>query len=881
MDVIVTHTNTDFDGLGAMVGATLLYPGAVMLRPAKLSPGVQEFISLHKDSLPLQGDRDLEKWEVNRLIMVDTRAARRVGVAGKILDRPGLQVIIYDHHPNRPGDVRGVREVIEEIGAATTLVVEEIRQRRLTLTAFEATVLALGIYQDTGCLTFSTTTERDVTAVAYLLSQGANLKVVAEFIDRPLTEKQHDLLDDLLEKAETLQIFGISILLAQARAEYYISGLALLTHKLNDLKGCDVIITAVEMEGRVHLVARSRTDAVRVDELMAAFGGSGHAKAASAIVRSDKLPDIIESIRGLLPQKIRAPAVAREIMSTPVKTVGSITKIDEAWRALRRYGHTGLPVVDGPELVGIISRRDLDKARQHGLGHAPVKGYMSRNVVTISPDTPISEIQQLMIAKDIGRLPVLENGCLVGIISRTDVLRNLHGHDIGSPGATVYLHETCNLTGIHNVAHLLENRLPVGVSNLFRVVSGLAERLQVNVYVVGGFVRDLLLGLPNLDLDLVVEGDGPAFARELGLIYSGKVRVHQKFGTALVFTPDGFKIDVATARTEYYEYPAALPQVESSTIRQDLYRRDFSINGMAIRLNRSDFGDLIDFFNGRQDLEQKVIRVLYNLSFVEDPTRVLRAVRFEQRYRFHIESQTLALAKNAIANRLLQELSQERIRAELMLVLKEPDPNPVLRRMAELKIWPAVMPEIDLDARLTALVADLPDKLLLARAQAPELSFSPEMVYLLVLMSGLSSEAFSKLTTRFPFTKRELQAAMAWQEQGQEILRLLERPRHLKLSRVYRVLSVLPVETVLALFVLAGSWRAQKRIADFLQLSVPPQIVVTGEDMKQLGLEPGPLYRRIFNALGDARLDGLVHNKEEELALVRDLVGAMKRGEEP
>ncbi|MGH7207545.1 MAG: hypothetical protein ACREI2_15205, partial [Nitrospiraceae bacterium] len=183
------------------------------------------------------------------------------------------------------------------------------------------------------------------------------------------------------------------------------------------------------------------------------------------------------------------------------------------------------------------------------------------------------------------------------------------------------------MSSVQRCPPMLRDRLPSRVFQVLEQAGELAEQTSVSAFVVGGFVRDLLLGRPNLDLDLVIEGDGIAYAQALARAAKAELKIHDRFGTAVIVFPDGFKLDVATARTEYYEYPAALPTVERSSIRKDLYRRDFTINTLAIRLNASHFGELIDFYGGQRDLKEKTIRVLHSLSFVEDPTRVFRAVR--------------------------------------------------------------------------------------------------------------------------------------------------------------------------------------------------------------------------------------------------------------
>ena len=317
---------------------------------------------------------------------------------------------------------------------------------------------------------------------------------------------------------------------------------------------------------------------MRVNEVLYPLGGRGQEKAASAVIKGKSCQAVADLILAIITDKIRPAVIARDIMSTPVKTIAQYRTMEDAGRIMLRYGHTGMPVVDGDQMVGMISRRDADKAIVHELGHAPVKGFMTTEVVSISPDTPLSEVQKMVVEYDIGRLPVVDEGRLVGIVSRTDILRILHGEDCPEDHELLY---SFSEGGIENFKQLMQQRLPEGIYSILRQAGEIAEELDSTVYCVGGYVRDLLLHVPNFDVDLVVEGEGRELAIRLAMRLSGKVRIHDRFATATVILNDGTKIDVATARTEYYEFPAALPMVEKSSIREDMYRRDFTINTLG------------------------------------------------------------------------------------------------------------------------------------------------------------------------------------------------------------------------------------------------------------------------------------------------------------
>jgi tRNA nucleotidyltransferase (CCA-adding enzyme) len=519
-------------------------------------------------------------------------------------------------------------------------------------------------------------------------------------------------------------------------------------------------------------------------------------------------------------------------------------------------------------MVGIISRRDIDKAKHHGLGHAPVKGYMSRKVITINRQTTLPQIQHLMIEYNIGRLPVVDTDKLVGIVSRTDVLRTLHGENYPEKYKKVY-NSAQHVAGqdYENVTDLMVKNLSSNIRALLGQISYLADSKGFSVFVVGGFVRDLILGVENFDIDLVVEGDGIAFARSLAEFLCGRVRIHEKFGTAMVILPDNFRIDVATARTEYYEYPAALPKVEVSSLKQDLYRRDFTINSMAVIVSGKNFGGLVDHFGGRRDLEEGVIRVLYNLSFVEDPTRILRAVRFEQRYGFNIESQTLTLAKNAIKTKMLAKLSADRVREEIKHILGEASPIGAILRMDELRIWPFVLPEANTEEDTIDILRSLPAAIeYIEQIKGP--TVNSWIIYLAILVRKEECQV-SEINEKLRLTKQELRTLNELMCYCCEVMEKLSPVKPMKLSKTACILRNVSRAGYVYILANADSDVVKERLKNFLARSHLNKLIITGEDIKMMGFASSAYFKEVLDAATDAKLDGALGTKEEELDFVR------------
>jgi len=868
VEIITTHVNTDLDALASMVAARKLYPDAVMVFPGNLSRSVEAFMALHRDALDIKSARDIKPDPVERVILVDTKSPGRLANLAVLLERPGVEIHIYDHHPRETGDISGTVEVVEMIGAATTLLVEKIRERGLKVTPLEATILALGIYQDTGSLVFSSTTARDVDAVSYLLTNGANLAVVADFLDRPFTAGQRVLLRDLLSSAEHIQVNGVKLLIAKGNVDEFVGGLAVLTHKLADFERPDAVFTVVEMDDRVHVVARSSVPEVDVREILAVFGGRGHNAAASVSIKKAGVEEVTGRLMDAIRARVKPPVTAAAIMNSPVKTITPETVVNEAEKVMLRYGHTGLPVVRDDRLVGIVSRRDVEKAAHHGLGHAPVKAFMTTSLVSVGPETPASVVRDLMIEHDIGRLPVIENGRLVGIVTRTDVLRTLHGG--GEPGRnqTVKTGRTRAMSPV-NIRELMYSSLPAGYVEILKWASETASAMGARVYAAGGIVRDLLLGMECLDIDLVVEGDGIELARTLSRERQGRLREHPQFGTAKILFPNGKQVDVTTSRVEFYQYPAAMPQVEASSLHQDLYRRDFTINAMAVSLNKESFGDVVDFFGGREDLERGLIRVLHNLSFIEDPVRILRAVRFEKRYYMNVESHTLKLAKEAISNKMPARVSAERIWEELRHVFLEPRPGPVLARYIELRLWRFLFPGVE-PQRVRPVLGEIARSVRTLRSWDVAEPGDIWMVYFLAVLHFSDWTVAAAVCGRYHLSKRQTNKVAAALGGWRNLLKNLQEPFEITLSELARQVKSLPVEIYPLILCYLTKNSARKRFQHVLAAICSNKLSINGKDLRLLGYKPGPQFNKAMEALWQARLDGAIRTRQEELNYVKE-----------
>ena len=619
MDIVLCHRTADFDTLGAAVGITHLYPGTRIVLCGGAHPTVREFLGLYRDQFPLIEHRAINAEQLRSITIVDAQRRQLLGPAANWLDLPQVQVKIYDHHLSTTGDIVADQMILEAVGAATTLVVEELQRKHLQMPVTVATVMALGIHVDTGSLTYPSSTVRDAAALTWLMAQGANQRAIAEYTEPVFSSDLQDLLTQALELTQTQSRHGNSLSWVMLKTERYVPGLASLTSQLMLLHESDSFLLGhvynkAETQ-KLSVIGRSRVEGVDLNGLLQPLGGGGHARAAAVTLKTETPQRVMDDLVATLLEQMPLPPMAADLMSSPVRTIRPTTTIDQARRILLRYGHSGLSVVnDQDQLVGILSRRDLDIALHHGFGHAPVKGYMTAPVRAISLGTSLPEIELMMVTYDIGRLPVVEQGQLVGIVTRTDILRQLH--QLKHP--VLPTHQQVVRTSIQDQ---LRSQLSPTLQTLLSTAADAAAAQGWQLYLVGGAVRDLLLSGPNQpfrvkEFDLVVDGvettakaAGVSLAQTLQSAYpETQLQVYGQFQTAALIWPSGselagFSVDIATARSEFYPYPAANPEVEASSIRQDLYRRDFTINALAVRLTRQGFqpqpsGELLDFFGG-------------------------------------------------------------------------------------------------------------------------------------------------------------------------------------------------------------------------------------------------------------------------------------------
>jgi tRNA nucleotidyltransferase (CCA-adding enzyme) len=863
MHIILGHENADFDALAAVLAARKLNPDALAVLPERQNRNVATFLALYMNGLPFVRRADVDMAQVERITLVDTQ--RLPAIRNLPQDVP---VLVIDHHPVKDETEPRYTLTGEVMGSTTTLLVEQLQARQVPVEPLEATLMALGIYEDTGSLTYGGTTPRDLRAAAWLVEQHAALDTVRRFLEPPMNDTQQALFEKLIANSVTRTLEGYAVVVAAARVDEYIPEISSVAHRLRETLDPAALFVLVQMPTALHLVCRSTNDAVDSGTVARAFGGGGHGRAAAASLHDISFEQAYDQLWQEIERAVKPAVRVVDLMSRGVQTVDPTKTVGQLISKLRRIGHEGFPVVENGRVIGLLTRRDADRAMEHGLGNMTVRDIMTAGEVTLHPDDSVATLETTMVESGWGQVPVADsNGKLLGIVTRTDLINHWasqHPRQRTPDNELLTLEEIAAILG-DTVARLIE------------VIASHAQEAGANLYMVGGVVRDLLLNRSNLDVDFVVEGDAIALANALHERYGGAVSSFRPFGTAKwTLTADVAQamgilddqlpetVDFATARNEFYEHPTALPTVYSGSIKLDLARRDFTINTLAVQLSPAlAFGRILDFFGGVADLRAGRIAVLHNLSFVDDPTRMLRAVRFEQRLDFQIETRTAELMQTALP--MLRRITGERIRNELTMILRERVPEKALAVLHTRGLLSAIHPQLRFEAAALWFAA--------ARDGVPPwpLASAPLTdLYWHLIGVDIGAGALPAVNERLlmPHGLAASMLAAARLAAGDDAL---SRPDALP-SQIDTLLKDVPDVALYAVWITRGDARVRDRLRRYIQTWRAVRPHTDGHTLKARGLKPGPCYTRILQRLRAARLDGDITDDEAEARLLDRLL---------
>jgi len=876
--IITTHLSADFDAFAAAVCAVRLYPEHKILFPGSHEAAVRRFLADTGLPYPELKLRRARRETIDHALVVDTSSPARLGEVWDLMKRNGCPIDLIDHHTEERTDaIEAENTIFRPVGSTCTIIADLIADRGIEPTEEEASLLMMGIYEDTGGLSYRETTADDLRVVARLIDFGGSLAWVRRWVLKGLQPDQLVLLNRIVEATEETLINDIPVSVAMVEVDRYHEEAAYVVHRWVETFELPVGIVMLVQSPNINLILRGRVQGLHLGSVAQSFGGGGHATAASARL-SDRMPvELREELLAALGDEMPPPARAIDVAGRQVFSVACGLSVQASKERMNQLRLNAMPVEnDNGELAGMVTRQILDRALTHGMAERPVRSIMHPELPVVDATATLSELRDLFLERSYRFVVVEEGGRPVGVVTRMELFRRLfeRQHAAGS-GLD---HRMAGARPVsQSISRLLREKTAPWVRRLLHTAKAVADTVGIPVYLVGGMVRDLLLGRDNEDIDLVVEGSGIDFAYALAAFVDGRCHPHEPFLTAVVTLPDGNHVDIASARTEFYRTPAALPEVLNSLIRQDLFRRDFTINSLAVALHGERHGELVDFFGGRKDLQRRDIRVLHSLSFIDDPTRAIRAVRYARRLDFSIAPDTRNLMATAVEEGVFDRLSGQRLRRELESLLAEAHPTSAIELLAELGLLPALCRGLIWSKTIHATLLELEGQL--SWYELEHLGPVPEPW--LLFLGGLALEAgdgmLLQMADRLQLTGN-LRHRMLDLGRGVDEIRAISAPSHRRSERARTVEAHHPEAFLLAM---AGiDLESRRRIADAVEAVFRVRPRVSGGELVKAGIEPGPWVGQALKRTRDAIVDGVIDedaSREYAMAVAKQIFGGSSK----
>jgi len=853
MNIIVGHTHMDFDCLASMVAAKLLYPEFEIILPNNIERMVKRY--LDNEGIPVEYTYSTElKENIDKLIMVDNDDLERTGIDKKLIKDADV-LKIFDHHDNPDESwIEKDTEVIHKpYGANITLLLEIIFDKQIEFDSSFIKIFLLGIYEDTGFLTYISITKNDVDIFNRLfqLLEEPDLSFINKYLLTDFNKEQLSIMDDLADSAEIIETNGNTIAYCMTERDEFVDNLAIVVQRLMIILSVDIIFTIVRLDKNIYFWSRSNVKDVHVKKIAEDLGGGGHPSAGYALIKDKTFVEIREKVYGLIDKYFITGKRAEDIMTGEIIYTTEDSIVKDVKEKMVAHNHNRLPVVDYEnKLIGVISKKEIDKLVNHDLKDTPIYNYINFSIPTVKPGRSINHIKQIFLKEKFPMIIVInDGGTVIGVITLEDVLEN-------------EFPEEQYKSGKKNYKKKLEYNLPKDLYNIIVKLGEIADYLNYKAYIVGGMVRDLLLERENYDLDIVIEGDGLKYAKKVKEIFDVEIDLHKKFKTAVLFFDD-YKVDIATARSETYKSPGALPDVISSSLKYDLYRRDFTINAMAISISEDDFGDLIDFFNSYNDLKNELIKIMHNISFIEDPTRILRAVRFAARFDFEFDRQTKKLIEDAIDLNMLDKISGRRIKDEIKLIFKEDYPEKCFLLMDEMDIFEGIISNTHFTKEKEKLFREIRHVLHWYDHLYLNEEINTIYLYFLALLYDLKMVKIENYGDKFELTKQFKIISQEVKTFIRKKYQVVKRNDSLKKSKVYDLFKGLKFESILFLTAFYREDEKFQRYSSIYLIDIyPKEPLLNGKDLKKMGIKNGLRIKKILNDLKIQHINDKIETKK-------------------
>ena len=861
--VILGHAGADFDCVASMAGLSRLYPGAIAVLPTSLEPNVEEFLRLYEERFRFtrMPPTALLKEGYDTVVLADTIVASRLGDYHTLLDRENIRLIAYDHHELNSASLPHIDEGhIQKCGATASLVTAALREQFVPVNPDEATLLALGIYEDTGSLLFPETTALDVEQAAYLLKAGASLPMVARFVTTYLLPKQQTALEQALSAATVQSVAGAQVACSVIKAPRNVGNLSVIVHRLSQIIRADAVFLFYQTPQALYVLGRSDRF-LNIAELLAPLGGAGRVHAAACILKDGTSAETAQAriLKDIITRRSQWHEIAKEIMTPDPVVIADNSPASSALQTMVNLGLSVLPVHHDDKLVGIVAKKVLEKTSLVRLQEKPIRYFLNTRLPVVTPKATAEELVESFGIYGTGLLLVMKGERLLGVISRSDVLRYLNR--INRPQAVVEAGKIRKISAVE-----LDHLSGENTAQTLARIGAIAHNAGNSAYLVGGSVRDVLLGIAPKDFDIVTEKDVSGVAAAVAQAFGTQVISYGRFMTHKVRIGDR-EYDFAGARLEYYDFPGSLPTVAPASLMKDLLRRDFTINAMAMSLAGHDFGTVIDVTGGLADLAARIIRITYPDSFIEDPARILRAVATQARLGFVLESGTSAKAREALELGLLNVRRNKRAQDEFKEMLAGITLVACVDGLSSLGCHLVGLPLIPPRLPRRRLLVELEKGHALSW---PELDTGFWIDPLLVWLGPLLPETVHDILKDFGLSDRAASACRSWHYHEQEAYRSL-RSRTRTPSRVSERIERLstPVLRILKAHLDSMGLSDERTYLDHvLELSHQP-LLLSGWDILDTVGRTGPQVGRLLAEIRRLQLDGILHSRDQALAHIR------------
>ncbi|MEJ5165525.1 MAG: CBS domain-containing protein [Thermoanaerobaculia bacterium] len=854
MKIITTHPNADLDSFGGIVALKVLHPDAYIFFPGATEMALKNLISLNIYKINEISLKEIEKEEIEKIFVVDLEDLERLGKLYEIIIERKIPLEIYDHHPEERTYPPWAKVFKKNYGAVSTLLTQILISKNKEISPLEASLILLGIYEDTGSFHFQETTPEDFQAASYLLSKGANINLIHRFLIQELTPQHRNIFEQFYNTREDIKIKDFVVTFGYANLSFFVEDIAFVVHRFIDIMGIEIFFGFVEQEGKIYLIGRSRNEKVNLSPIFKELKGGGHGGAGSAILKAIPYTQAKATLITLLTKYTPSPNRAEDIMNPVVYFLSPNTTIEDALKKMNYYHINGMPVVSRGKPLGAVTRQLLDRALSHNLGRTPVKEIMDPQLPLVDISTPLEEFKNYLTKSGKRFILVMNKKKIAGIITRMDIYRKLIGKE--------KIQKEIPQEKMLDIKRILIQYFPKGVIEKLKEIGEIAEKMDMKAYLVGGTVRDMLLGYPPTDVDVVIEGNALLIGKEISKLKDAKFKSHQKFLTGSLTFPDGIKIDLATARKERYWAPAALPDVEASLIIYDLSRRDFTINTLIVSLNPSSFGKLYDHFGGLLDLKSKTLKVLHTLSFMEDPTRALRAIRLCEKLKFKLSSVTEKLIRTAINQGAFENLSGARLWEEFSYILELPEPYSAMQKLENMGLLKVLNPSIKLNQKIETLFERIKEIKSWAKIEKLEQKYF-NILYIGALSINLKEEEILKLASRLNLNEREKEILTGLKKVSRLInfkLKKAEDP-----VEIYKALINFDWLYLFWSFSVIEEERTKDKIKNFITKYSKIRTEIKGKDLLEKGVKEGPLIGKALEQVLFEKIKGNLKNSEEEL----------------